>query len=65
MLAQGRAQDTLSAQVWRILGSETVAPVSTWSAVRVLTLVMWLVMWLFVDLIAVWLTGHFWWHVWH
>jgi len=59
VLAHGRPQDTLSAQVWRLL-QVAPGPVSGWSAVRVLSLITWLTAWTFIDLLVIWLTGHFW-----
>lgn len=62
-LAHGHPENTLSAQVWYRLKVQPV-PVDQWSAIQVLTLILWLVMWLFVFLIAAWLTGHFWFLKW-
>lgn len=58
-LAHGRPENTLSAQVWFRL-NVTVRPIDQWSALQVLTLILWLTGWLFSNLIAAWLTGHFW-----
>lgn len=57
MLILGRPQDTLSAQVWRLLGVLPGASLSTWTAIHFLFIGT-------LILIEVWLIGHFGWGIW-
>lgn len=53
----GNADNTLSYWVWHTLQVQRNVPISQWGAVRTLTFAIW-------SVIMVWLTFHFFFHIW-